>query len=81
LGTTVDIALADINTPGTPAPVMKAMQEGFLQMTKDTEMIAEMKRTNLDLEYASPEKQADEVKKTLATPKAVADRAKELLAR
>jgi tripartite-type tricarboxylate transporter receptor subunit TctC len=60
---------------------MKAMQEAFLQMTKDPEMIAEMKRTNLDLEYAAPEKLAEEVKKTLATPKAVADRAKELLAR
>ena len=75
------IGRAFIAPPGTPAPIMKVLQTSFLQMTQDPEMIAEMKRTNLDLEYAAPEKLAEEVKKTLATPKAVADRAKELLAR
>lgn len=75
------IGRAFIAPPGTPSPVMKALQTSFLQMTKDPEMIAEMQKSNLDLEYAPPEKLAEEVKKTLATPKAVADRARELLAR
>ena len=44
-------------------------------------MIAEMQKANLDLEYAAPEKLAEEVRKTLATPKAVTERAKELLSR
>jgi len=50
-------------------------------MTKDPELIAEMQKANLDLEYAPPEKLADEVKKTLSIPKAVTERAKELLSR
>jgi tripartite-type tricarboxylate transporter receptor subunit TctC len=60
---------------------MKVLQDGLLAMTKDPEVIAEMLKANLDLEYAPPEKLADEVKKTLATPKPVTERAKQLLAR
>ena len=75
------IGRAFIAPPGTPAPVMKILQTSFLAMTKDAEMIAEMAKSNLDLEYAPPEKLAEEVRKTLATPKEVAERAKALLAR
>jgi tripartite-type tricarboxylate transporter receptor subunit TctC len=75
------IGRAFIAPPGTPAPVMKVLQDGLLAMTKDPEVIAEMLKANLDLEYAPPEKLADEVKKTLATPKEVTERAKQLLAR
>jgi tripartite-type tricarboxylate transporter receptor subunit TctC len=75
------IGRAFIAPPNMPAANLKALQDGFLAMTKDPEMIAEMQKANLDLEYAPPEKLAAEVKKTLSTPKAVTDRAKELLAR
>jgi hypothetical protein len=44
-------------------------------------MIAEMKKANLDLEPLGPEKLADEVRKTLATPETVTKRAREILAR
>jgi tripartite-type tricarboxylate transporter receptor subunit TctC len=75
------IGRAFIAPPQVPAANMKALQDGFLAMTKDPEMIAEMQKANLDMEYAPPEKLAEEVTKTLATPKAVTDRAKDLLAR
>jgi len=75
------IGRAFIAPPNMPAANLKALQDGFLAMTKDPEMIAEMQKANLDLEYAPPEKLAEEVKKTLSTPKSVTDRAKELLAR
>ena len=75
------IGRAFIAPPGVPAATMKVMQDSFLAMTKDPELVAEMQKANLDLEYAPPEKLAEEVKKTLAIPKTVTDRAKELLAR
>jgi tripartite-type tricarboxylate transporter receptor subunit TctC len=75
------IGRAFIAPPDVPAPVMKALQSGFAEMMKDATMLSEMQKANLDVEYESPEKLADEVKKTLATPKAVADRAIQLLAR
>ncbi len=75
------IGRAFIAPPAVPAATMKVMQASFLAMTKDPELVAEMQKANLDLDYAPPEKLADEVKKTLATPKAVTERAKELLSR
>jgi tripartite-type tricarboxylate transporter receptor subunit TctC len=75
------IGRAFIAPPQVPEATMKVMQASFLAMTKDPELIAEMKKSNLDLEYAPPEKLTEEVKKTLATPKAVTERAKELLSR
>jgi tripartite-type tricarboxylate transporter receptor subunit TctC len=75
------IGRAFIAPPQAPEATMKVMQASFLAMTKDPELIAEMKKSNLDLEYAPPEKLIEEVKKTLATPKAVTERAKELLSR
>ena len=75
------IGRAFIAPPQVPAATMKVMQDSFLAMTRDPELIAEMQKANLDLEYAAPEKLAEEVRKTLATPKAVTERAKELLSR
>ncbi len=75
------IGRAFIAPPQVPAATMKVMQTSFLAMTKDPELIAEMQKANLDLEYAAPDKLAEEVKRTLATPKAVTERAKELLSR
>ncbi len=75
------IGRAFIAPPQVSAATMKVMQDSFLAMTRDPELIAEMQKANLDLEYAAPEKLAEEVRKTLATPKAVTERAKELLSR
>ena len=75
------IGRAFIAPPQVPAATMKVMQDSFLAMTRDPELIAEMQKANLDLEYAAPEKLAEEVRKTLATPKTVTERAKELLSR
>ena len=75
------IGRAFIAPPAVPAATMKVMQDSFLAMTRDPELIAEMQKANLDLEYAAPEKLAEEVRKTLATPKTVTERAKELLSR
>jgi tripartite-type tricarboxylate transporter receptor subunit TctC len=75
------IGRAFIAPPQVPAATIKVMQDSFLAMTKDPDLVAEMKKSNLDLDYASPEKLIEEVKKTLATPKAVTERAKEVLSR
>lgn len=60
---------------------MKALQTGFAAMAKDPQMLTEMRKVDLDVAYAPPEKLTDEVEKTLATPDAVKKRAKDLLAR
>lgn len=67
--------------PNVPEPTLKALRSGFLAMTKDAELVAEMQKANLDLEYAPPEQLAEEVRKVLATPESVTRRAREILAR
>lgn len=67
--------------PGTPEPILKALQDGFNEMTSDPELIAEMKNVNLDLEPLPAARQYAEILKTLSTPLAVRDRAKAVLGR
>jgi tripartite-type tricarboxylate transporter receptor subunit TctC len=75
------IGRAFIAPPGVPAPIMKVLQDGFMAMTQDPELVAEMKKANLDLEPLGPAKLVEEVRKTLATPELVTKRAREILAR
>ena len=75
------IGRAFILPPGTPENILKTMQKGFEAMTRDPEMIAEMRKTNLDLEPLPAASQYAEVKKTLATSPAVIQRAKAIFGR
>jgi tripartite-type tricarboxylate transporter receptor subunit TctC len=67
--------------PGVPDNVLKTLQAGFMEMTKDPEMIAEMQKTNLDLEPLPASKQYDEVRKTLETPASIINEAKSVFGR
>ena len=75
------IGRAFIAPPGTPDDVMNVLQDGFMKMSKDPDLLAEAKRANLDVEPVRGDKLRAEIQKTLATPAAVADRAKKLLGR
>ena len=75
------IGRAFILPPGTPENVLKTLQDGFTAMTKDPEMIAEMQKTNLDLEPLPATNQYAEVKKTLSTSATVVQRAKAIFGR
>ena len=75
------IGRAFILPPGTPENVLKTLQDGFMAMTRDPEMIAEMQKTNLDLEPLPASSQYAESKKTLATSVTVVQRAKTIFGR
>lgn len=75
------IGRAFLAPPEVSQPILKALQAGFADMMRDEAMVSEMKRANLDMDYADPQQLAQEVKRTLATPMPVAERAKQLLAR
>lgn len=75
------VGRALIAPPGVPANIMKVLQDGFMEMTKDPEMIAEMQRVNLDLEPLPGEAVRAEIQKTLATPDDVKARARQIFGR
>lgn len=65
--------------PDTPAAVVKAVRDGFEAMTKDAEMIAEMKKINLDLEPLGHEPLEKAVAAVLATPPDVVAKVKAIV--
>jgi tripartite-type tricarboxylate transporter receptor subunit TctC len=75
------IGRAFIAPPGVPANIMQVLQDGFMAMTRDPEVIAEMQRVNLDLEPMPGDKVRAEILKTLATPEDVRVRAKAIFGR
>ncbi|MDB5593451.1 MAG: hypothetical protein JWM36_412 [Hyphomicrobiales bacterium] len=75
------IGRAFIAPPGVPANIMQVLQDGFMAMTRDPEVIAEMQRVNLDLEPMTGDKVRAEILKTLATPEDVRVRAKAIFGR
>jgi tripartite-type tricarboxylate transporter receptor subunit TctC len=75
------IGRAFIAPPGVPANIMQVLQDGFMAMTRDPEVIAEMQRVNLDLEPLSGDRVRAEILKTLATPEDVRVRAKAIFGR
>ncbi len=66
---------------GIQPAALKALQEGFTAMTRDPEFIAEMQKTNLDLEPLPGDALAAEAMKTLAAPQAVKDRVRAIFGR
>ena len=66
-------------TPGTPPERVAAVRAAFSATMKDPEFLAEAKKMNFDVDPVSGETMQASVAKILATPKAVAERAKPLL--
>ena len=55
MGKTGMMARIWIAPPGTPAPVMKILRDGFAQALRDPELQAEAEKASLDLDYVSDE--------------------------
>ncbi len=75
------IGRAFIAPPGTNPAAMKALQDGFMEMTGDPEMIAEMAKESLDLEPMPGEALHEATLKTLATPDDVKAKARAIFGR
>ena len=66
-------------TPDVPEPRLRALRAAFLAVMKDPEFIAETAKLNIEIDPVSGEAMQKIVANVLATPKAVAERAKPLL--
>jgi tripartite-type tricarboxylate transporter receptor subunit TctC len=75
------IGRAFILPPGTPDNILKTLQDGFMAMAKDPEVVAEMQKASLDVEPLPAANQYAEVKKTLEAPKEIIDQAKSIFGR
>ena len=75
------IGRAFIIPPGTQPAALKALQDGFLAMTRDPEFLAEMQKAALDVEPLPAEPLIAETMKTLAAPQSVKDRVKQIFGR
>jgi tripartite-type tricarboxylate transporter receptor subunit TctC len=62
-----------VMTPGTPDAMLKVMREAFAKALKDPELIAEAKKSNMDLEYMPADEVLKVLKEVLAQPKDVVD--------
>ncbi len=75
------IGRAFIAPPGVNPAALKALQTGFSEMVKDPDLIAELKRIDLDLDPLPGEALRAATAKTLATSDAVKARAKAMFGR
>jgi tripartite-type tricarboxylate transporter receptor subunit TctC len=66
-------------TPGVPEPRLAALRAAFLAVMKDPDFVKETAALNIDIEPVSGDAMQKIVANVLATPKAVAERAKPLL--
>ena len=75
------VGRAFILPPGTNPAAVKALQAGFMAMVKDPEFLSEMEKASIDVDPASPEELAANIRKTLATSPEVIARAKTIFGR
>jgi tripartite-type tricarboxylate transporter receptor subunit TctC len=54
--------------PGTPAETMKILRDAFAKAAKDTELLAEAKKTKLPIDYVSGEEAVKVVQEVLSQP-------------
>jgi tripartite-type tricarboxylate transporter receptor subunit TctC len=59
--------------PGTPAPLLKTMQQAFAAAIRDPELIAEAKKARLELNYISGEETLKILAEVLSQPQDIAD--------
>ena len=62
--------------PGLPAERVKALRGAFQAMVRDPEFIADLQRTNVELDPLPGEQLEQLIVRTLNVPAAVRDRAK-----
>ena len=73
------IGRAFILPPGTNPAAVKALQTGFMEMVKDPEFLADIRKSNIDFDGPSDGASVEAMVKALyATPKPVVDRVTEL---
>jgi tripartite-type tricarboxylate transporter receptor subunit TctC len=65
--------------PGVPEEMLKAMRDAFKATVKDPAFIAEAKKRRMDLRLMSGEELQAEIDQFFRTPKAVIERAKQVL--
>jgi len=66
-------------TPGTPLERVKILRDGFRNVLKDPELLAEAKRARMDVEYASGEELEALLKEVLNQPPEVIEQARKIL--
>jgi tripartite-type tricarboxylate transporter receptor subunit TctC len=67
-----------IATPGTPAERVKVLRDAYFKAFKDPEVIAEAKKSRLDLETLSGEEVESEIREIMHQPREVVERVKKL---
>jgi tripartite-type tricarboxylate transporter receptor subunit TctC len=67
-----------IATPGIPADRVKMLREAYIKTFKEPEVIAEAKKSRLDLETLSGEEVENEMKEVMNQPREVIERVKKL---
>jgi len=68
-----------IATPGVPAERIKILREAYLKTFRDPEVIAEAKKSRLDLELLSGEDVEREMREVMTQPREVIERVKKLM--
>lgn len=66
-------------TPGTPLERIKTLRESFRNVLKDPELLAEAKKSRMDVEYTSGEELAALLKEVLNQPAEVVEQARKIL--
>jgi len=66
-------------TPGTPADRVKMLRDSFRIVLKDPELLAEAKRSRMDVEYTSGEELEALLKEVLSQPPEVSEQARKIL--
>ena len=66
-------------TPGTPLDRVKMLRESFRNVLKDPELLAEAKRSRMDVEYTSGEELEALLKEVLSQPPEVIEQARKIL--
>ena len=67
-----------IATPGIPADRVKVLREAYLKAFKEPEVIAEAKKSRMDLETLSGEEVESEMREVMNQPREVIERVKKL---
>jgi tripartite-type tricarboxylate transporter receptor subunit TctC len=66
-------------TPGTPVERVKVLRESFLKALKDPELLADAKKSKMDVDYTSGEELEALIKEVLDQPPDVVEQARNLL--
>ena len=66
-------------TPGTPGERVKILRDSLRNVLKDLELLAEAKKSRMDVEYTSGEELEGLLKEVLSQPPEVIEQARKIL--